>query len=108
MKTIELFSGTQSFSKVAKEFGYNTFTVELDEYFEADLHKNILDVTVKDLPNDVNILWASPPCTSFSVASLRILFMHSAIVAISISSKSDIELTEAIRDMFFEIQNSHD
>ena len=70
MKTIELFSGTQSFSKVAKEFGYNTFTVELDEYFEADLHKNILDVTVKDLPNDVNILWASPPCTSFSVASI--------------------------------------
>jgi len=70
MNTVELFSGTQSFSKVARSLRHNTFTVELDDYFEANLHKNILDVTKKDLPKDVDVLWASPPCTSFSVASI--------------------------------------
>ena len=70
MKTAELFAGTQSFSKVAKELGHETFCIELNDYFEADLHKNILDVTRKDLPKKIDILWASPPCTSFSVASI--------------------------------------
>ncbi len=70
MKTIELFAGTQSFSKVARELGHETFCVEINDYFEADVHKNILDVTRKDLPKEIDILWASPPCTSFSVASI--------------------------------------
>jgi len=70
MKTLELFSGTRSFSKVAEARGHETFTVELDTRFEADLHKNILDVQIKDLPKDIDVLWASPPCTAFSVASI--------------------------------------
>lgn len=70
MKTLELFSGTQSFSKVARELGHETFCVELDEYFEADLHRDILNVKREDLPKKIDILWASPPCTSFSVASI--------------------------------------
>ena len=69
-QTIELFSGTMSFSKVAKQHGFNTFTLEKDISFEADLHKDILEVTPKDLPKDCFVLWASPPCTSFSVASI--------------------------------------
>jgi len=70
MKTVELFSGTGSFSKVAKKKGHSIFKVELNDYFEADLHKNILDVTLKDLPKNIDVLWASPPCTAFSVASI--------------------------------------
>lgn len=70
MRTVELFSGTRSFSKVAQARGHETFTVELDEYFEADLHKNILDLKAKDFPKDIDVLWASPPCTAFSVASI--------------------------------------
>lgn len=70
MKTIELFAGTGSFSKVAKEKGMKIFRVELDKEFEAELHSDILNVSEKDLPKDVDILWASPPCTSFSVASI--------------------------------------
>lgn len=70
MKTVELFAGTQSFSKVVRELGHGTFCVELDEYFKANLHKNILEVTRKDLPKHIDILWASSPCTSFSVASI--------------------------------------
>lgn len=70
MNTVELFAGTGSFSKVAKARGHTIFRMELDESFEAELHKDILQLTKKDLPKDIDILWASPPCTAFSVASI--------------------------------------
>lgn len=70
MKTVELFCGTKSFSKVAKEFGHETFTIDIDSQFNPDLCIDILNLKVSDLPKDVFILWASPPCDSFSVASI--------------------------------------
>jgi len=70
MKTIELFAGTGSFSKVAEQRGHSIFRVELDKDFEAEIHADILKISEKDLPGDIDILWASPPCTCFSVASI--------------------------------------
>jgi len=69
MKTIELFSGTGSFSKVAKNRGHSIFRVEMDKQFEAELYDNILNVDYNILP-DCDIIWASPPCQCFSVASI--------------------------------------
>jgi site-specific DNA-cytosine methylase len=70
MKVLELFSGTESFSKVARERGHETFTVDYDPEFDPDLCMDILDVTVDKIPFKPDIVWASPPCTSFSVASI--------------------------------------
>jgi|TARA_Y100000034_G_scaffold133735_1_gene200097 site-specific DNA-cytosine methylase len=70
MKTIELFSGTGSFSKVAKARGHSIFRVEKDTHFEAEVHCDILNLSLTKEFNDVDILWASPPCTCFSVASI--------------------------------------
>lgn len=70
MKILELFSGTESFSKVATERGHETFTIDNDKQFVSDLCKDILEVTPKDIPFKPDIIWASPPCQRFSVASL--------------------------------------
>jgi len=70
MKTIELFSGTKSFSKVAQANGWETFTVDNQEKLEPDLNINILDLDVSIYPYVADLLWASPPCTTFSVASI--------------------------------------
>jgi len=70
LKTVELFSGTGSFSKIAKNREHEIFRVEIDERFEAELYRDILKIKEKDLPKNVDVLWASPPCTSFSVASI--------------------------------------
>ena len=67
MKTIELFSGTGSFSKVAKELNHSIFRIELNNKQEAELHKSILDI---DQIDTYDILWSSPPCTAFSVACI--------------------------------------
>lgn len=70
--TVELFCGTKSFSKVAEEQGYNTWTTDVNKRFKPDLIKNIFKVTPETIPLEFHrpaILWASPPCTWFSVAS---------------------------------------
>lgn len=67
MKTIELFSGTKSFSKVGKKLGHKTFTIDNVEELNPD--HNIDIFKIKKLPL-ANLIWASPPCTTFSVASI--------------------------------------
>ena len=72
MKTAELFSGSKSFSNVRKEFGDSTFTVDYIEKFNNDLTIDILKLNHLDHDQLKNVFsfWASPPCTTFSVASI--------------------------------------
>jgi len=70
MKILELFSGTESFSKVARERGHQTFTIDTEESFKPDLVKDILELKLEDIPFKPDLIWASPPCTCFSVASI--------------------------------------
>ena len=67
MNTIELFSGTASFSKVAKEYGHEIWRVDNGTKFEVDYFAD-----VRKLPDSIpcDVLWASPPCEAFSVASI--------------------------------------
>ena len=73
-KTIlELFSGTESFSKVGREREYKTFTVDFNTQFKPDLCIDIMNFDISLLPLEFQnpfIIWASPPCTTFSVASI--------------------------------------
>ena len=72
MKTVELFAGTESFSKVAKAKRHETFTVEFDKSFNpdlvCDLSKEMPDV-LKQKIMEADMVWMSPPCTTFSMAS---------------------------------------
>lgn len=70
IKTIELFSGSKSFSKVRESFGDKIFTVDYIDKFNNDLTIDILKVQDNDFPNHNDVIWASPPCTTFSVASI--------------------------------------
>ena len=81
MKTLELFCGTKSFSKVAKEFGYETKTLDNDNQFNADLTMDIMDFDVSMLGDyKPDVIWASPPCQKFSVASFS---THCNILSLS-------------------------
>lgn len=71
MRTLELFSGTASFSKAARARGHETFTVDIDPRFKPDLCADVGKLTVADLPSPVDVVWASPPCTCFSLANIR-------------------------------------
>lgn len=70
MKTVELFAGTRSFSKVAGSLGHQIFTTDYEEIDGQDLIADIRNLSAKDLPSGVDMLWASPPCEGFSVAAI--------------------------------------
>jgi len=71
MNTIELFSGTKSFSKVAESLGHKTLTIDNNASLSPDVCADFLQIPFCDFYNkSYDILWASPPCTAFSVASI--------------------------------------
>ena len=67
---LELFSGTESFSKEARAKGYRTFTVDFDASFKPDHVTDIMHFNPACVPFRPTIIWASPPCQSFSVAAI--------------------------------------
>lgn len=70
MKVLELFAGTKSFASVAGQLGHQTFTSDFDPKFNTDYIVSILDFDIKKLPFKPDVIWASPPCETFSVASI--------------------------------------
>jgi len=68
MRTAELFCGTKSFSKVAARLGHSTHTIDNNIEFNPDVCADILEHPITTECFDA--LWASPPCTTFSVASI--------------------------------------
>lgn len=115
MRTLELFCGTKSFSKVAKELGHQTITVDNDIKHKPDILKDIrLLSPYLDGVNPCNILWASPPCTCFSVASISTHWTGGyrayqpktieAKISVAIIEKT-LELIECLEPEYWFIEN---
>lgn len=48
MKTVELFSGTQSFSKVMRKYGHETFCVDNNPDFKNDLTLDLMGFKARE------------------------------------------------------------
>jgi len=67
MKVLELFCGTGSVSKICKELGWEVYSVDIsDKFYPLDKKIDILKWNYKELDFKPDIIWASPPCASFS------------------------------------------
>ena len=69
MKVLELFAGSRSFSKVAEEMGMETHTTDFKDFEGIDQVCDIFDFDYDKVGFIPDIIWASPPCRTFSVAS---------------------------------------
>ena len=70
MKVLELFAGSRSIGKVAESLGMEVFSSDIKQFGGIDYVTDLLDFDVTQVPFKPDIVWASPPCTGFSVAAI--------------------------------------
>ena len=70
MNVLELFSGSRSIGKVGTDRGHNVFSSDFTDFPNTNYVVDILEFDVSKVPFVPDIIWASPPCESFSVASI--------------------------------------
>lgn len=74
MKVLELFAGTRSIGKAFEERGHEVYSVEWDKSHEnIDLYIDIMELTsdmILEKFGKPDIIWASPDCTSYSIAAI--------------------------------------
>ena len=70
MKVLELFAGSRSIGRVAEAMGMEVFSVDLKPFEGIDLAIDIEDLLPRHIPFTPDIIWASPPCTTYSLAAI--------------------------------------
>ena len=70
MKVLELFAGSRSIGKAAEQLGMEVFSSDINNFEGINYVTDIRDFDVSKVPFKPDVIWASPPCTYFSVASI--------------------------------------
>lgn len=70
MNVLELFAGSRSIGRIAESKGMKVFSVDWDRYDEIDLAMDIEHLKMSDVPFIPDIVWASPDCTTYTIAAI--------------------------------------
>ena len=70
MNVLELFAGSRSVGKASEKLGFNVFSSDINDFDGIDYVVDILDFDISKVPFQPDIIWASPPCTTYSIAAI--------------------------------------
>ena len=111
MKVLELFAGSRSIGKAAESLGYDVFSSDVNDFDKIDYVVDVLKFDIKKVPFQPDIIWASPPCTYFSVARIGKHWnkdhtpkSKNALLGIEFVKKT-IEIIKALKPKFWYIEN---
>lgn len=119
MIVLDLFCGTKSIANAFEAKGHEVFTVDWDKQFKPSLAVDIGTLTATDIINLCggvpDVIWASPDCTTYSVAAIskhRIKEANGNLKPISEYAKLCdeinkhlIELIEELKPKYWFIEN---
>ena len=95
-RLLELFSGTQSVSRVARELGWETISLDICPRHSPDLCMDIMDFDETMYPK-FDFIWASCPCEAYSTARTVAKIPRDEAMA---ASDKLVERTRQIIDYF--------
>ena len=72
MKVLELFAGSRSVGNYCESQGHEIFSSDVNDFEGIDYVTDILNFETQKVPFIPQMIWASPPCTYFSVASIGV------------------------------------
>ena len=111
MKVLELFAGSRSIGKAAESLGYEVYSSDINEFQGIDYPIDILDFDTSKVPFKPDIIWASPPCQKFSVASFsthwfpnRVPKNENTVKAMDMVKKT-VKIIEELNPKYFYIEN---
>ena len=91
--------------------GFEVFSLDIHPFKGIDLVGDILDVTIDQIPFVPDVIWASPPCTFFSVASIGHHWnkdhtpkTKEAVLGVAIVQKT-LDIIDAFPDAKYFIEN---
>ena len=71
MNVLELFAGSRSIGKEAENLGMYVFSTDIKNFENINYVVDIFNFEYHKIKFQPDIIWASPPCTTFSIASVH-------------------------------------
>ncbi len=109
LKVLELFAGSRSIGKVGEMLGHEVYSSDITDFGGIDYVCDIRDFDGNQLPWRPDVVWASPPCTGFSVAAIGHHWTggKGAYIPNTDTARLGIELLEKTLDLIDALEPQH-